>query len=213
MPSSSPSQPSASALARREIRSVFDLVETFEHDGVDVEHGAADAGMLVLAGRGVGTTALSELDFAFVEVNLELVPLRGGDRPVFPGGSGGPPTGEVCLVVPDDVFVEDGDVAVGGLDVEVPQQSGTDVDRQAVDNQIGGKQAPEVMRGEPATHQFGMLDGQGVAEFRELLTQRAGGDHFGALSDRALEQERLRFVVRRSCLSSRVANGTASGSG
>jgi len=64
-----------------------DLVETFEHDGLNVEHGAADAGMLVLAGRGVRTPALSELDFALVEVDLELVPLRGGDRPVFPGGA------------------------------------------------------------------------------------------------------------------------------
>ena len=44
------------------------------HMAVDVQHWAADAGMLVLAGGSVRAPAGAEFDFALVEVLGELVP-------------------------------------------------------------------------------------------------------------------------------------------
>jgi hypothetical protein len=58
--------------------------------------------------------------------------------------------------VADDVFVEDGDVAVGGLHVQVSKEGGADVDRQAVVDEVGGEQAAEVVRGNPSG-QLGVL--------------------------------------------------------
>ena len=52
MPSSSPSHPCASASSRVDVR--VDLIEARDHDGVDVQPGAADAGVFVFAGRGIG---------------------------------------------------------------------------------------------------------------------------------------------------------------
>ncbi len=89
-----------------------DLAEPFEHGRVDVHHGAADADVFVFAGGGVGAPAVAELDFAGVEVGLELVPFCGVDWLVLPGWPAGSSAREVGLVVPDDIFVEDGDVAV-----------------------------------------------------------------------------------------------------
>jgi hypothetical protein len=58
-----------SAPARLEV--VFDLVEARHHFRINGEHGASQAGVLVLAGGSVGTGASSELDLALVEVFLE----------------------------------------------------------------------------------------------------------------------------------------------
>lgn len=52
---------------------------------------------------------------------------------------------KVGLVVPDDVLLEHSDVAVGGLDIEVPEEGGTDVDRQAMVHEISGEQPAEVV--------------------------------------------------------------------
>lgn len=46
------------------------------------------------------------------------------------------------------------------------------------------------MRCEAATAQLGMVDGDGVAEFGQFITKLSGVDHFSALSDGALEEER-----------------------
>lgn len=114
----------------------IDLVETFDHARVNLEHGAADAGVFVFAGCRVGAAAVPQLYFAFVEVLLEFSPLCGTWRSIFPCRAGGPALVEVFLVVPDDVFAEDGDVAVGCLDIEVSQKCGADVDGQAVIDQV-----------------------------------------------------------------------------
>ena len=120
--------------------------------------------MFVFAGGGVGSPAVSQLDFTLIEVLFEFGPFTVGRRPVFLGGPGLPAPGQVGLLVADDVFLEDGDVAVGGLDIEVAQESCADVDRQAVIDQFCGQKAAEVVRGEAATAQLGMVDGDGVAE-------------------------------------------------
>src|SRR5205823_14257360 len=64
----------------------------------------------------------SDLDLALVEVLLEFQPLGCGSVAVLFGGADGAPAGEESCVVPDDVLVEHGDVAAGGLDIEVPEK-------------------------------------------------------------------------------------------
>ena len=116
--------------------------------------------MLVLAGRGVGPAAVAELDLALVEVGLELGPLVVGDGPVLGGGPDLAPAGEVGLVVADDVFVEDGDVAAGGLEVEVAEQCGADVNGQPVVDQVSREQPPEVVGAEVEPGELGGVAGR-----------------------------------------------------
>ncbi|GAP54701.1 hypothetical protein AHiyo6_12660 [Arthrobacter sp. Hiyo6] len=193
IPSSSPSQPLVWASSRRAMRSVLISSRRPIVQGPPGA-GAAGAGVFVFAGGGVGPPAVAEFDFALIEVLFEFGPFRGGRGPVFPGGPRGATAGEVGLVVADDVFLEDGHVAVRRLHVQVPKESCTDVDRQAVVDEVGGKQAAEVVRGKPASGQLGVLNCQGIAEFAEFCAQRSGMDNLGALPDRALEQKRLRLT-------------------
>lgn len=55
---------------------VADLFQPWALGGVDAQQGAADAGVLVLAGRAVGAAALAQGDLATFEVAEELLPLR-----------------------------------------------------------------------------------------------------------------------------------------
>ncbi|WP_218004060.1 hypothetical protein [Nocardia araoensis] len=84
----------------------------------------------MLARRPVRARAPAELDLALVEVLLELTPLVLGNRGVFLGRAQAPPGGEVSLIVPHHVFVEHGDVAAEGIEVEVPEQCRADMDRE-----------------------------------------------------------------------------------
>ncbi|MFD5771412.1 hypothetical protein ACFWIN_37060 [Streptomyces sp. NPDC127049] len=86
---------------------LLDLRESGQHLRVDLQNGAADAGMLVLAGRPVGASAVPELDLASIEVFLELGPLRCSDVGVFVVGTKSPMVVEVLLVVLEDVVGED----------------------------------------------------------------------------------------------------------
>jgi hypothetical protein len=99
-----------------------DVVEAADHDRVGLEHGAEDTSVFVLAGGDVGAPAVAQIDHAFIEVLFESGPFHGGRRTVFLGRAGGTPPAEVGLVMPDDVFLENGDVAVGGLYIEVPEE-------------------------------------------------------------------------------------------
>jgi hypothetical protein len=159
---------------------------------VDTEHGAANTGVFVAAGCGVGTPAVAELQRAFVEVFLELDPLGVGGWSIFLGGSHRPPVGEMGLVVAHDVFVEHRNVAAGGFQVEVAQEGGADVDGQPVVDQVGGEQPSEVVRGEGEIFEPGIVLSEVSAYSAEHFTDRAGGHDFVALADAALEQERLR---------------------
>ena len=64
---------------------------------------------------------------------LRAIPALWSVSPIL--GRGGrwaapvPAAGEVGLVMPDGVLVEDGDVAVEGLQVQVAEKGRTDVDR------------------------------------------------------------------------------------
>jgi hypothetical protein len=61
----------------------LDLVEPEQHFWVDVEHGATQTGMLMLAGRTVWSRASAQLDFSPVEVFLEFGPLGVSDGPIL----------------------------------------------------------------------------------------------------------------------------------
>ena len=199
-PSISPSQPCASAWARRVSRSVWISSSRVIISGSTWSMGQRIQACSYSHGGGVGASAVAEFDLPFVEVAFELVPLFAGHGPVFAGWSSSATGGEVGLVVPDDVFVEDGHVAVGGLQVEVAEQGCADVDGEPVVDQVGGEEASEVVRCEPTLAEFGVFRGEGVAELGEFVAEGAGGDDLGALPDGPLEQERLRragdaFVV------------------
>ena len=84
MPSISPSQPSCGP-APPGLEVVFDLVEAGQHLRIYVDHGASQAGVLVLARGPVGAGASSQLDLALVEVFFEPEPLGLGDGPVLIG--------------------------------------------------------------------------------------------------------------------------------
>lgn len=60
----------------------------------------------------------------------------------------------------DDVFVEDGDVTAGRLDVEVAEQGCSDVDGQAAVDQLGGEDPAEVVWCEAGGAEAGMLLGE-----------------------------------------------------
>jgi hypothetical protein len=53
------------------------------------------------------------------------------------------------LVGGDEVFGELSGVAAGGVEAEVAEQGRGDVQREAGADELGGEQAPEVVRGEP----------------------------------------------------------------
>ncbi|KRF09316.1 hypothetical protein ASH00_06735 [Arthrobacter sp. Soil782] len=89
----------------------------------------------------------------------------------------------MLLVVPDDVFLEDGDVTVGGLHVQVSEKGRSDVDGQAVVDEVGREESTEVVRCEPAMSQLWVLDSHLAAEFGEFSAQSFGTDHLGALPD------------------------------
>jgi hypothetical protein len=105
--------------------------------------------VLVGAGGSVGTAAGTEFDAALVEVLMEVGPLLRGGVPVLLFWPFGPAPGEELVVVADHVLVEDRDVAAGGSDIERAEQSGADVDRQAVVDQLGGEEPAEVVGREP----------------------------------------------------------------
>jgi hypothetical protein len=55
---------------------------------------------------------------------------------------------EELLVMADHVPVEDRDVAAGGLDVDVTEQSRADVNGQPLVDQLGGEVPAEIVRGD-----------------------------------------------------------------
>jgi len=85
-PSISPSQPSFSASAMRSGEVVDDLGEPGMLGGVGPEHGAADAGVFVDAGRAERACAGAERDLAAFEVSEELRPFLLGGIAVFLAG-------------------------------------------------------------------------------------------------------------------------------
>ena len=80
---------------------VADVEEALVLGWVGAQQGAAQAGMLVDAGGGVGATAGAEGDLAVLEVAEELLPFCVGRGPVFLGRAQRPAAGDECAVAVD----------------------------------------------------------------------------------------------------------------
>ena len=94
----------------------FYFVEAGEHSGVYVQDGTPDAGVFMLARRAIRPAAGAEFHFALVEVAFEFGPFCIGGRPVLLWRAQGAAAAEECLVVADEIVIEDGDIPAGGLD-------------------------------------------------------------------------------------------------
>ncbi len=171
----------------------LELTESLNHFRVEPEHRAPDACVLVRARRAVWPAAVSELDLAFVEGLFELCPFLAGRGPVLLGGAKGSPSGEVRLVVADDVFLEDRDVAARGLDVEVAEQGRANVNGQTAVDQLSCQKSPEILRAEVRGGEGRMRLTQLVAQPAQTVGDRTGAHGLAPLSDVALEQEWLRL--------------------
>jgi hypothetical protein len=84
--------------------------------------------VLVRTGGAVWSAAVAEFDLALVEVCLEFAPFGVAGRPVFVIGPQLSAPGEMGLVVADEVFLEDRDVASRGSKIEMSEQGRADVD-------------------------------------------------------------------------------------
>ncbi|MDJ0346558.1 hypothetical protein QMK19_33200 [Streptomyces sp. H10-C2] len=124
------------------------FVQAGQHLRVDAQHGGSGCrACSCWQGSSVGASAGAEFDATLVEVLVELRPFRLGRLAVLALGPLGPSAVEELLVVADDVVVEDGDVAAGGLDIQVTEQGGADVDGEAAVDDVRCEQAACVRRG------------------------------------------------------------------
>ena len=99
---------------------------------VGAQQGAAQAGVFVDAGGGVGAAAGAEGDLAAFEVAEELLPFVVGGGAVFLAGPQCAAAGDERPVAVDDFFGVDGLVSHGGVDVAVSGDELGDVGRHAV---------------------------------------------------------------------------------
>jgi len=114
-----------------------DLGEAVALARVDAEHGAAHAGVFVLAGAAVGAGAGAEFDLAQGEVLLELAPFRVGGLAVLGLGPDGAAFGQVGAVGPDQLVLEDRDVGLGAGEALVAEQVSRDVDWEPAGDRFG----------------------------------------------------------------------------
>jgi hypothetical protein len=93
----------------------------------------------MLARRAVWTVAGAERDLAQAEVIAELGPLGVRRLPVLFAGPLAAPVGDELPVVPDHLFGVNRDISLRGVQVEMTQETGGDVDGQAAVDGLGGK--------------------------------------------------------------------------
>jgi hypothetical protein len=72
-------------------------------------------------------------------VLLEAVPFLSGRLAVFLAGSAGAAAGQVGLEVADDLVGVDGHIPFGGVEVQVAEELGGDMDGQAAVDRLGGE--------------------------------------------------------------------------
>src|SRR5215471_9243030 len=153
-----------------------DVAEPVPLGGVDAEHRAADAAVLVDAAGSVGPAAVAEGELAALEVAEELLPFGVGRGAVFGAGPQCPAAGDEPPVPADDFLGVDGLVAHGGADVAVPGDELGDVRRHAVHDRVGDQHAAEVVGGEPQRLPGGAGEAGLVQGDVQQLTDRLGGD-------------------------------------
>jgi hypothetical protein len=145
-----------------------------------------------MAGGSIWPHAAAQLNLPPVEVLLELSPFLVCGIPVLVVRPGTAAPLQVFLVVADDVLVEHGDVAARGLQIQMPEQGGSDMDRQPIIHQICREQSPEIMRRETGSAEARMALGEFLAASPQHVHHSGRGDDLQVRSDLALEQERHR---------------------
>jgi hypothetical protein len=89
----------------------------------------------------------------------ELFPFDVGRFAVFLTWAAGPALVHEAPVVADHLLGIDGNIPLGGIEVEVSEEFGGDVDRQAAVHGFGGEDPAEVVRGEPQRGSVDVHDG------------------------------------------------------
>jgi hypothetical protein len=125
------------------------LLEPSELGGVGAQEPAAGAGVFVDARGAVGAVAVAEGDLAEQEVLFELGSLVAGGSALLGAVAQLATVLDERFVGGDEVLGEHRGVAAGGVEAEVAEQGRGDVQREAGADELGGEQAPEVVRGEP----------------------------------------------------------------
>ena len=141
-----PAFPHPAAFAEQQV--FFEFVETGQHLRVNLENGAPKASVFMRTGRAIRSAAVAELDLSLVEVFLKFTPLGVAGRPVFVVGSQVTPSGEMGLVVADQVFLEDRDIAASGSEIEMALSRWwggwkDSVGEQRVDGVVQGSSVPD----------------------------------------------------------------------
>jgi hypothetical protein len=125
------------------------LLDAWQLGRVDAQEPAPAAGVLVHARCPVGALAVAQGDLAEQEVLLELIPLLAGCGTHLPERPQGAAAFDEELVRGDHLLGKHRGVAAGRVEVQVAQQRGGDVQRQAAGDHLGGEQPPEIVRREP----------------------------------------------------------------
>ena len=125
-----------------------DIEEALALGWVGAQQRAAQAGVLVDAGGGVGATAGAEGDLAMLEVAEKLLPFCVGRGPVFLGRAQRPAAGNECAVAVDGFLGIDGLVTHRGVDVAVAGDELGDVRWHSVQDGVGDEDPPEIVRSE-----------------------------------------------------------------
>lgn len=180
------------------------VLDAAELRGVHAEEPASSAGVFVDAGRSVRSVAFTQGDPAQQEVFLEVRPLVGVGGPALTVGPQLAPPLDERLVGSNEVFGKHRGVSAGGIEIEVPEQGGGDVQWQPVVGGIGGEQATEVVGCE--VHGLtGVGESDRLGRMDQNAAQIVPGQHLLADADTAGEQMRERITMDLLMLV--VANG------
>jgi hypothetical protein len=101
--------------------------------------------VLVGAVGPVGAVAVAKGHPAAAEVLLEASPFLGGRLAILRSGSAGAAADQVGLEVADDLLGIDSHIPLGGIEVQVAEDLGGDVDGQPAVDRLGGEQPPKVV--------------------------------------------------------------------
>ena len=169
---------------------ILDLQQARNLGEGNPEHGASDAGVLMLAGSAIGTVAGAESDLAKAEMIAELRPFRVGGFTVFFAWPLCPSLVNELPVMADYLSRVDGDISLSCVQVEVAKQSGGDMDREAAVDGFGGEDPAEIMRGESQRRPVDVGDACPHGQRVEQVADLAGRDDLQVVLGVALEQVR-----------------------
>jgi len=173
---------------------VADAHQSWPLGRVDAQQGAPEAAVLVDTRGSVGAAAITEGEFAALEVAEEFLPLVIGGGAVLPGGTQFAAAGEEGSVAVDGLLRVGRLVPHGGVEVAVPDDELGDVGGHAVHHGVGDEDPAEVVRDEPQRLSVGVGESAGGQRFVEEVADGRGVDRAVLGADPALEQQRQRRV-------------------